>query len=314
MIRDLACPPQRLLRNEWLACGDAARPGDADWDYCAEISRTHGRTFFIASHCLPPERRKAVHAVYAWCRIADDIADRTTDAAAAAQELDAWERQLDHPTHRVAVAFAVARERYGIPVQPAHDLIAGIRTDLGAVRFAAWQDLSVYCYQVAGTVGLLVAPILGCTDEDALPHAVDLGKAMQLTNILRDVAEDSQNGRLYLPLDDLADFGCDPDATLAGRESGRFRDLIAFEIDRARSLYRSAEQGYPALSPSGRLTAMAGSTLYGKILTRIEEMDCDVFAGRARVSGRQKLRAVPGIAATFARHAAADLPVPGLRA
>jgi phytoene synthase len=313
MIRDLASRGDWLIRNEWLARGDAASPGDADWDLCGEISRSHGRTFFIASHCLPPERRKAVHAVYAWCRIADDIADHAPDPALAAAELDAWEREIDAPTHPVAIAFAVARARYGIPVQPARDLIAGIRTDLATVRFAAWDDLSLYCYRVAGTVGLMVAPILGCTDEDALPHAVDLGRAMQLTNILRDVAEDGRNGRLYLPIEDLAAFGCDPEATIAGIPTGRFPDLIAYEINRARALYRSAEEGYAALSPSGRLTAMAGANLYGAILTRIEEMNCDVFAGRARVSGRRKLRAVPGIAATFVRHAAADLPVPGAR-
>lgn len=317
MIRDLASDlasrREWLIRNEWLARGDAASPGDADWDHCAEISRDHGRTFYIASHCLPPERRKAVHAVYAWCRIADDIADRSTDPARASAELDAWEQQIEHPADPVAVAFAVARERYGLPAHPAHDLIAGIRSDLDTVRFADWEELSVYCYRVAGTVGLLVSPILGCADEAALPRAVDLGIAMQLTNILRDVAEDGRSGRLYLPLDDLAAFGCDPEATIAGIPTGRFRDLIAFEIARAREFYRSAEEGYPALSPSGRLTAMAGANLYGAILTRIEEMDCDVFAGRARVSGRRKLRAVPGIAATFVRHAAPGLPIPGTR-
>jgi 15-cis-phytoene synthase len=300
--------------SEWLARGDAATPGDADWDLCAEISRIHGRTFFIASHCLPPERRKAVHAVYAWCRIADDIADRSTDLVQAALELNAWEQQLDQPTDPVAVAFAVARDRYGIPVEPARDLIDGIRMDLQTVRFGTWEELSVYCYRVAGTVGLLVAPILGCRDDEALPRAVELGMAMQLTNILRDVGEDGQAGRLYLPLEDLEAFGCEPDAILAGIPTGRFRELIAFEIARARQLYRSAELGYPALSPSGRLTAMAGSNLYGKILNQIEEMDYDVFAGRARVSGRRKLQSVPGIAVNFMRHAAADLPVPGLRA
>ncbi|MFM9108356.1 MAG: phytoene/squalene synthase family protein [Chloroflexota bacterium] len=314
MIRDLASRGEWLLRNEWLARGEAACPGVADWDQCADISRAHGRTFYLASHCLPPERRKAVHAVYAWCRIADDIADHAEDPALAAVQLDAWERELDHPSDPVAVAFAVARDRYRIPVQPARDLLAGIRTDLSTVRFRDWDDLSVYCYQVAGTVGLMVAPMLGCTDPRALPHAVDLGKAMQLTNILRDVAEDSRGGRLYLPLADLAAFGCDPEATLAGVPTGRFRDLIAFEIERARALYRSAAQGFPALSPSGRLTAMAGADLYGAILDRIEAMDCDVFAGRARVSGRRKLQRVPGIAASFARHVAADLGAPGFRA
>ena len=106
--------------------------------------------------------------------------------------------------------------------------------DLGPCRFATWDELRRYCYHVAGTVGLLVAPILGCQDDAALPHAVDLGIAMQLTNILRDVGEDARRGRLYLPLDELAAFGCDPEAILSGRPSGRFRELLSPEIERER--------------------------------------------------------------------------------
>jgi phytoene synthase len=176
--------------------------------------------------------------------------------------------------------------------------------DLAPRRYATWDDLSLYCYRVAGTVGLMVAPILGCQDDEALPHAVALGTAMQLTNILRDIAEDAAQGRLYLPLDDLASFGCDPEAILAGRPSGRFADLLAFEIDRARQLYHQAQRGIPALSPSGRLTTIAGSVLYASILGKIEDMDYDVFAARARVPTRQKLQTVPSIVTAFVRMSA----------
>ena len=286
-------------------------PHDAvDWRQCSEIARAHGRTFFLASRFLPPERRRAIHATYAFCRIADDIADRSADPVAAARVLDAWERQLDEPTHPIAVAFATVRARHDVPVAAARELLAGVRMDLTPSRFATWEDLRLYCYRVAGTVGLMVAPILGCRDDGALPHAVDLGIAMQLTNILRDIGEDARRDRLYLPLEDLAAFGCDPETIMRGRPSGRFADLLAFETARARSLYADARRGLPALSPSGRLTALAGSELYATILTRIEEMDYDVLDTRAHVSTRRKLRALPGVATTFAR-LSWSIPAPG---
>jgi phytoene synthase len=277
----------------------ARRP--VDWRYCAAIARTYGQTFYLATRFLPSDRRRAIHATYAYCRIADDIADRATDQAAARRALDAWERQLDHPTDPVAVAFAATRARYGVSDLAARDLLTGVRMDLAPEPNPTWDDLRLYCYRVAGTVGLLVAPILGCEDDNALPYAITLGIAMQLTNILRDVAEDAEQGRLYLPLEDLARFGCDPGAILAGRPNGQFADLLAFEIARARALYAEARQGLAALCPSGRLTTLVGSELYASILTRIEEMEYDVFAGRAYLPTSRKLRALPGIAVTFAR-------------
>jgi phytoene synthase len=272
-----------------------------DWRLCAAIARSHGRTFFLASRILPPERRRAIHATYTFCRIADDLADQATDLAAARHALEAWERQLDEPTHPVAIAFAAARARHAVPVAAVRDLLAGVRMDLGPCRFATWHELHLYCYRVAGTVGLMVAPILGCQDDSAWPHAVDLGIAMQLTNILRDIAEDARRGRLYLPLEDLAAFGCEPEAILSGYPGGRFRELLAFEVARARGLYAEARKGFSALSPAGLLATLAASELYAAILAAIEENDYDVFAARAYVPHRRKLGAVPGVMAAFVR-------------
>jgi phytoene synthase len=271
---------------------------------CEEIARNHGRTFYLASRCLSPARRRAVLATYAFCRIADDIVDASpaTGQDSAAAALARWQGQVERPDDPVAVAFAETRFRYAIPVQPVHDLLAGMRMDLAETRYATWADLRRYCYHVAGTVGLMVAPILGCRDPDALAHAANLGIAMQLTNILRDVGEDAQRGRLYLPLDEVAAFGCDPEAILAGRPGHRFPDLIAFQIDRARALYADARRGYRALAPSGRLTTIAASNLYAGILTEIEALDYDVLRMRAHVSPGRKLCALPGIVATFLRH------------
>jgi 15-cis-phytoene synthase len=272
------------------------------WEHCRAVVREHGRTFYFASHFLPPRRRDAICAAYAYCRIADDIVDRApkTGMAAAATELDRWEREIDAPTHPVAVAFAVARERYAIPCRVVRDLIAGVRMDLDPARYATWDDLRLYCYRVAGTVGLMAAPVFGCRDDQALAQAVDLGIAMQLTNILRDVGEDARGGRLYLPLEDLEAFGCDPERILAGTPDGAFVDLIRFQIARARALYASGLRGVPALIPAGQVTTLAAAHLYAKILTRIEEEGYDVFSRRAYVSHQRKLRAMPGVAAAFA--------------
>jgi phytoene synthase len=275
----------------------------ADWARCRAVAHAHGRTFAFASRFLPPARRRAIHAVYAYCRVADDVVDRAGEAGRVAAEraLTAWEAELDTPRDPIAVAFAAARARYAIPAGPARELLVGLRMDLAPARFAAWDDLRVYCYRVAGTVGLMVAPILGCRDPAALPWAVELGIAMQLTNILRDVAEDAAVGRLYLPLTDLAAFGVAPDSVLAGRPNGRFGDLIAFEIARARGLYASAARGIPALDPAGRFTVLASARLYSAILDRLEAQGGDPFRGRARLSTRRKLQHLPAVVAVFAR-------------
>jgi phytoene synthase len=272
-----------------------------DWCLCSAIAREHGRTFYLASHFQLPPRRRALHAIYAYCRIADDIVDRAATPDEAASLLAAWEAQLDAPTHPVARAFAATRQIYGIPVEPARDLIDGIRSDLQPELFPTWEDLRNYCYRVAGTVGLLTAPVLGCSQSSALPRAVDLGIAMQLTNILRDIGEDARQQRVYLPLSDLAAFGCTPESLLAGRPVGRFRELMIFEIARARGLYAAAKPGIAALSPAGQMTALAASRLYASILTRIEELDYDVFNTRATVHTRRKLSTLPAVALDFAR-------------
>jgi phytoene synthase len=285
-----------------MAAADRRPPTAADWARCEAVARTHGRSFWLASRLLPPARKRGVLATYAWCRITDDIVDRACDQGpeATALALDAWERELDQPSHPVAVAFAYARERYGVPDGPARDLLAGVRMDLVPARYRTWNELRTYCFHVAGTVGLLVAPILGCADPRAHAHAADLGIAMQLTNILRDVAEDAGMGRLYLPLDEIAAFGCDPEAILAGAPGPGFRDLMAFEIGRARELYAAALPGVRALAPSGRFATLAAARLYAGILDEIEAMDHDVFRRRAVVPGPRKVRSVAHASASVA--------------
>jgi phytoene synthase len=224
---------------------------------------------------MGPERRRSIHAAYAFCRIADDIVDGASGHRAATERaLADWEAQIDHPKHPVARAFAD---------QPVHELFEGMRADLHLIRYETWSDLRQYCYLAAGTVGLIVAPILGCNDSTALPRAADLGIAMQLTNILRDVAEDGRMGRIYLPLEDLDRFGVCPDRLLAGEPGPSFAPLMQFQVDRARGLYQQALAGVPSLSPTGRMTTLLAAELYAGILDVIERKNFDVLEQRAVV-------------------------------
>jgi len=274
---------------------------EPDWQPSWDLLRVHARTFSFGSRFLSIDRRNAITSAYAYCRIADDIVDLAGEVGPSdiSASLDRWEAELFRPEHPVAVAFAVARRRYGIPLGPVLDLLRGMRHDLHPRSYADWDELREYCYCVAGTIGLIAAPVFGCRDDRALKHAVDLGIAMQLTNILRDVAEDARLGRVYLPDGELAQFGIDPASLLSGRPSGDMPGLMQFQIERARGYYRSGRLGIPALCPSGQLTTIAISRLYCKILDRIEEQDCDPFHGRAHVSTRRKLRAMPLITADF---------------
>lgn len=274
----------------------------ADWMLCQEIARHYGRSFYLASRLLPSARQRGVIATYAFCRIADDIVDRAVAGGpdATEQALAHWEAQLDEPTHPVAIAFAATRRRFDVPIEPVRDLLFGVRMDLTKSRYATWDELRAYCYHVAGTVGLMVAPILGCQDPGALRHAADLGIAMQLTNILRDVGEDAELDRLYLPLAEIEVYGCDPEAILAGQPDGDFRELMAFQVDRARVLYTSAFEGVNALAPSGRFATVTAANLYSGILCEIEALGFDVFGTRAFVPTSRKLRAVARASASVA--------------
>jgi phytoene synthase len=271
---------------------------ESDWTVCRDIARDYGKSFYLASHALSAPRRRAIHAAYAFCRIADDIVDRApaNRPDLASQALDDLERELDEPRHPVMRAFHAARQEYGLPDEAIRELLAGVRGDLSPRTYRNWMELKGYCYAVAGTVGLIVAPILGCRDAAALQYAAKLGIAMQLTNVLRDVREDAEQGRLYLPLDELAEFDCSPKSVLGGCPTGAFPEFMAFQINRARLLYADAERGIPALDFPGRLASLAASRFYAGILREIEKQNFDVFATRAHVSTRRKVRSIPGVA------------------
>ena len=269
---------------------------DECYRQCREIARQHSKTFYLSSLFLAPEKRRAVWAVYAFCRTADDIVDRIAPANERLAAVDAWEAQLltaydGTPADPIYVAFADAAARFGIPVEPALDLLRGARMDITVRRYATYSDLRQYCYLVASTVGVLVMPILGTLSADALEYGVALGRAMQMTNILRDVGEDALMGRIYLPQEDMQRFGYSEAKLIENVIDDGFVELMQFQIERVRAMYTEAEPGIAMLNAESRYTVRLALHLYRRILNAIELNHYDVFTRRAYVPFRTKMLA-----------------------
>ncbi|PZR95808.1 MAG: hypothetical protein DLM69_11375 [Candidatus Chloroheliales bacterium] len=259
--------------------------------YCQAFIKRHARSFYMASLLLPAAKRRALWSIYAFCRYTDDLVDNPNLRDHPAAALDDWEEQIlsGQPRHPVALVYRDVAATYNIPLGLARELISGVRMDLEASEYQTWEQLRQYCYRVASVVGLLLLPILGSRDEQAAQYAIDLGIAMQLTNILRDVGEDARMGRVYLPSEDLARFGYDHERLHGGVVDDSFCALMRFEIDRARTYYNSAQLGIALLEPSTRASILAAALLYSRILDRIEANGYNVFTRRAYLNSRQKL-------------------------
>jgi phytoene synthase len=266
---------------------------------CEQVTRRHSKTFYIASALLPPHKRKAVRALYAFCRVTDDIVDRSTDKAGRLTELKAWQRRVssDEPNicDWVPLAWADARARFHIPHGYAQQLIAGVARDINQTRYETFDDLAEYSYGVASTVGLMAMHIVGFSGADAIPYAIRLGVALQVTNILRDVGEDWRNGRLYLPLSELREFGLSEDDIERGVVTDQWRKFMQFQIARNRELYHDSLRGVGLLHRNGRFAIAAAAKLYEAILTDIEQADYDVFSRRAHISAMGKARRLPSV-------------------
>ncbi len=273
----------------------------AAYQTCREITRVASKTFFLASLFLSPEKRRAVWAVYAFCRTADDVVDRTAPAGDRLAAIEELERKLiaansGHASEAIFIAYADAAQRFAIPLDPALALLRGARMDVTVRRYATYAELCDYCYLVASTVGLLVSPILGYASPEALAYGITLGRAMQLTNILRDVGEDALMGRIYLPAEDLDRFGYDERNVFAQTVDDNFVELMRFEIERVRALYAEAEPGIELLAPESRYTVRLALSLYRRILGAIELNGYNVFTRRAYVPLRSKIVTALGVA------------------
>lgn len=262
------------------------------------LTRHHARSFYLASHLLTGERRNAAYALYAFCRAADDAVDEVTGTIEdeGRKRLDRMRERLDgiyagQPQSDMDAALAEVVVRYGIERVSFDELLEGMQIDLQPVALQTTEELLRYCYLAAGVVGHLLLPVLGARTAEARDRAADLGVAMQLTNILRDVAEDLDRGRIYLPAEELAAYGLSHDDVRARRTSPEWHQFVAAQIARARSLYARSSEGIPLIQTwTGRLCTRAMSLVYGDILRAIELRGGDPFRGRAVVGKARKFQ------------------------
>jgi phytoene synthase len=263
-----------------------------------KITARHSKSFFFASALLPEERRSAVRALYAFCRTVDDIVDKSSDYEREAR-LDYWRKMVETTSHAendlVAAAWADTLTRYHIPRHYALQLIDGVARDLFQVRYQTFAELATYCYGVASTVGLMSMYIVGFKDSSAVPYAIKLGVALQMTNILRDVGEDYRNGRLYLPREELAFYGIHESDIAEGRITDNWRQFMQYQIDRTRQLYHESWAGVKMLGREGQLAIGAAPVFYQGILAEIEKNDYDVFTRRASLSTFAKASRIPAL-------------------
>ena len=299
------------------------------YEECKVLTSEYAKTFYLATRAMPEDQARATWAIYAWCRRVDELVDGPDvdpDPAVQAAGLSAWMKRLeriwDGDRYALAgldtydVAFADMIKSFpGGDIEPYRDMVRGMAMDVSdKVTYESWEELYLYCYRVASTVGLMTMPVMGTargvTMEDARAPAVALGIALQITNILRDVGEDArERGRIYLPEEDMRRFGVRSEWVLArahaeapltsdgaeAAQEAQYRELIAFEIARAREYYAEAEKGIELLAPSAQLPVAVAMELYREILDKIELNGFDNLSKRAYLSSFEKLRKVPGI-------------------
>ena len=265
----------------------------AAYDHCKRVTRTEAGNFYYAFRTLPARKRRAIYAAYAFCRLCDDIADGDLPQEEKRRLLDETRGRLTFgdgvDAHPVFMALRDAVDSYGIPVRHLVEVIEGVEMDLTNTRYGTFEELRGYCYRVASAVGLVSIEIFGYTDARAREYAVDLGLAMQLTNILRDVREDSLRGRIYLPLDELERFGYTENDLERGVVNEPFRLLMRYQATRAREHFERGRRIVPLLSADSRACLALLHGVYSSILDRIEASGFDVYSRRVGLTTREKL-------------------------
>ncbi len=285
---------------------------EAAYKYCQNVTKNHAKSFYFAAKFLPEHKQKPIYALYALCRHIDDEVDEAevSSEQEAIAAVENWKQKLNlvfqtgeiniqnskkKDQNLVLLAWVNLLKTYQIKQEFALDLMKGVLSDTHINRYETFDELYVYCYRVASTVGLMSSEIFGYTDENTLKYAESLGIAMQLTNILRDVKEDAAMNRIYLPQEDVRKFGVTEEQIFAGKYDANFVELMVFEIERARFYYAEAEKGIPLLEKDTRFTVLLAARLYAKILDEIEKQKYNVFNKRAHTSRRQKILAIPRV-------------------
>jgi phytoene synthase len=247
--------------------------------YCQQKAARSGSSFYYSFLFLPVEQRRAITALYAFCREVDDIVDECSDPAVAHRKLDWWQEEIEQcfagkPRHPVSLALQQPVRSYNLPAEYFQEIIDGMRMDLQQNRYETFSELALYCHRVAGVVGLLSAEIFGYRHRDTLKYAGELGTAFQLTNILRDVREDAERGRIYLPLDELLQYRINPRDLLDVRVPDGLQEMLGFQAQRARRYYRRAMSHLP---PADRYAQRSGLIMAEIYRTLLDEMEADEF-------------------------------------
>lgn len=279
------------------------------YSHCRAITRYYAKTFYMATRFLPNEKQRSIFAIYGLCRYLDNLVDEYEDLTEN-QSIDINEIDLrlnEFKENLIAIyngqrsgdpilaAFGDTLKRYHIPIDLPFLLIDGVRSDLEKNRYNNFQELYNYSYRVASVVGLMTSRVFGYEDEAALEYAIDLGIAMQLTNILRDVGEDIGRNRIYLPADELLKFGVSEKDLFNGEITENFTHLMKFQVRRARKYYEKADQGIAMLTKDSRLPVYLAHYNYSRILDKIEANEYDVFSERAYLNRFEKFTILPRI-------------------
>jgi 15-cis-phytoene synthase len=264
-------------------------------DYCQQKAAASGSSFYYSFLFLPKPKRQAITALYAFCREVDDVADECTDAGIARTKLAWWRTEIanlyaDKPQHPVTQALTDAVRDYNLAEEHFVEIIDGMEMDLDQNRYRDFKELHLYCYRVASVVGLLSASIFGYSDRKTLKYAHDLGLAFQLTNIVRDVGEDARRGRIYLPLDEMAQHGVSEADILQGQESDNVRRLLELQIERAEDYYRRAFEELPEADRRDQRTGLIMASIYRALLDEIRLGGCEkVLNHRVSLTPLRKL-------------------------
>ncbi|TYJ37984.1 hypothetical protein E1A91_A05G412000v1 [Gossypium mustelinum] len=300
-----------VLKQAALVKQQRPNEGCKDWDLlneayerCGEVCAEYAKTFYLGTLLMTSERRRAIWAIYVWCRRTDELVDGPNASHITPRALDTWEKRLDNifqgrPYDLFDAALSHTVSNYALGIQPFKDMIEGMRLDLLKTRYNNFDELYLYCYYVAGTVGLMSVPVMGIASESkasietVYSAALALGIANQLTNILRDVGEDGRRGRIYLPQDELASAGISEDEIFRGQVSDKWKIFMKNQIKRARMYFDEAEKGVAELKEASRWPVWASLLLYRQILDVIEENDYNNFTKRAYVGKGKKFASLP---------------------
>jgi len=263
-------------------------------EYCQQKAAASGSSFYYSFLFLPPERRRAITALYAFCREVDDVVDECSDSQVAHAKLGWWRSEVaglyaGRPQHPVTKALSPFTQKFQIGAERLNEIIAGMEMDLTQTRYLDFAGLERYCYHVAGAVGLLAAGIFGYSDPRTLDYAKYLGTAFQLTNIIRDVGEDARKNRIYLPMDELKRFEVPAADILQARDSDNFRRLMAFQARRAESFYEKALQSLPAEDRRPQRAGLIMAAIYRATLAEVESEGFKVLTQRTSLTPLRKL-------------------------